>query len=160
MKSLRSKFDLRIIRRGSMVWSIARLSRLWIVLVALCVLEAPLAAQRATLRPADPIASIDGEPILLGELNYLLTSQLRVKDLSEVRPEVKQAASALLVRRHLAMKSLREQGGAALTATLDRQWEAFLEQLRRNGIDLEQYCKQKESNERSVRQSNDWDSAW
>lgn len=113
-----------------------------------------------TYEPSDPIASIDGDPVLLGELNYLLMSKLRVKDISRVNIQVKQASSALLVRQHLAMQSLRAQGGEVLQSLLERQWNGFSDELYRQGSTIEQYSKQRRSNERSVRQSRDWDSAW
>lgn len=113
-----------------------------------------------TFVPSDPIASIDGDPILLGELNYLLASKLRVDDPIKVSIEVQQASSALLVRQHLAMKSLLTQGGESLQSMLDRQWIAFVNDVKRQGSTIDRYSKQRKSNEQSVRRSRDWDTAW
>lgn len=124
------------------------------------LLSGGIAIAQETFGPSDPIASIDGEPVLVGELNYLLATKLRVKDVTAVNLDVRQASSALLVRQHLAMNALREQGGQSLQASLDRQWREFLNELQRAGSDLDQHCKQRMSNERSVRQSRDWDVAW
>lgn len=129
-------------------------------LVSMLVVLPGNATAQQTFRPADPIASIDGEPILLGELNYLLASKLRVKDLSSVNIDVQRASSALLVKQHLAMQSLRRQGGESLQTLLDRDWDRFVEEIGRTGLELDQFCKQNLSNEKSVRHARDWDVAW
>ncbi|WP_182868301.1 peptidylprolyl isomerase [Rhodopirellula sp. JC639] len=128
--------------------------------VLVLVLPTSRSAAQESLRPSDPIAAIDGAPIFLGELNYLLSSKLKVKDLSDVNLDVQRASSALLVRQHLALKTLRQQGGADLQVLLDRDWEEFLAALRRKGLSLDDYCNPFRSDQRSVRQSHDWDSAW
>lgn len=120
---------------------------------------APLQGQEK-FGPGDAIVSIDGDPVLLGELNYLLTTNLRVKDLSVVPINVQQASSALLVKRHLAMKSLRQDGGEGLQRILDGEWSSFVNEIRGKGETLESFCRQKLSNEDSVRKSHDWDVAW
>ncbi|QDV44399.1 Chaperone SurA precursor [Stieleria neptunia] len=133
----------------------------WLVLpISLLVLPHALLAEPPAMRPTDPIASIDGEPVFLGELHFLLTSKLKAKDLSRVGQDVQRASSALLVRQHLAMKTLRQQGGANLQALLDRDWESFLDDLRRKRSNLDEYCAQRQTDERSVRIARDWDSAW
>ncbi|MCA9138135.1 MAG: peptidylprolyl isomerase [Planctomycetales bacterium] len=123
-------------------------------------LGAPRAIAQQTYGPSDPIASIKGDPILLGELNYLLISKLGAKDLSSVNIDVQRASSALLVRQHQAMKTLREQGGENLQLLLDQDWNAFVEGLKRTGKSVDEFCKERKTNEKSVRASRDWDSAW
>lgn len=141
-------------------------SRFWIqtfVLAEFCVLAAVIDASAFAQQefvPSDPIASIDGDPILLGELNYLLASRLRIDDPAKVRIEVQRASSALLVRQHLAMKSLLDQGGEGLQLILDRQWSSFVSEIERKGSSIDRYSKQQRSNQRSVRRSRDWDTAW
>ncbi len=138
-----------------------------VVLVALLVLPTALLvpptallAEPPALRPSDPIASIDGDPVFLGELHFLLTSKLKAKDLSRVSLDVQRASSALLVRQHLAMKTLRQQGGDNLQTLLDRDWESFLDELHRKRSNLDEYCAQRQTDEPSVRLARDWDSAW
>ncbi|QEF98991.1 Foldase protein PrsA precursor [Stieleria maiorica] len=142
--------------------NLSRLATSLVTVTAVLVLVLPTSRSVAqeSLRPSDPIAAIDGDPILLGELNYLLASKLKVKDLSDVNLDVQRASSALLVRQHMALQTLRQQGGTDLQTLLDRDWEEFLVALRRKGLNLDEYCKQFQSDERSVRQSHDWDSAW
>jgi hypothetical protein len=142
----------------------SHLSRIW--LACLITFSAALIAGRSVafgeqpLKPTDPIASIDGEPLFLGELNYLLVSKLGVKDLSTINIDVQQASSALLVRQHLAMKSLREQGGRNLQLLLDRQWDEFVSQLGRREQTLQQYANRFQSDPQSIRHFRDWDTAW
>ena len=112
------------------------------------------------LEPGDPIAAIDGDPIYLGELNLVLTERLNVRDLDRVGVEVQQATAALLVRRHLAMKSLEMQGGAALSSMLDRQVEAYAADLRRRGSSLEQQARARKANEKSLIADMRWRNAW
>ena len=134
----------------------------WVGLVAVVVAAFPgsVALGQPTYGPADPIASIDGSPVFLGELNYLLLAKFRVRDLDRVNVPAQQAAAASLVRQHLAMKSLRQQGGDALQSALDQQWERFLEGLRLQGTDLEAHCKRHRTDEASVRSYRDWETAW
>ena len=85
----------------------------------LCLLLFPAVRCSAAgddLEPGDPIAAIDGEPVFFGELNLVLTERLQAKDLQRVGAEVRRATAVLIVRRHLAMKSLEAKGGATLEA--------------------------------------------
>ena len=139
---------------------IRRISACAVLLVACAIFRSPSLQGQEKFGPGDAIVSIDGDPVLLGELNYLLTTNLRVKDLSAVPINVQQASSALLVKRHLAMKSLRQDGGEGLQRILDGEWGSFLNEIRGKGETLESFCRQKLSNEDSVRKSHDWDVAW
>ena len=97
----------------------------------------PILAAGDDLEPGDPIASIDGKPVFFGELNLVLTERLKARDLQRVGSEVQRATAALIVRRHLAMKSLEAKGGATLEAMLKRQVEALAADLRRRGSSLQ-----------------------
>ncbi len=114
----------------------------------------------ATYRPSDPIASVDSAPVFLGELNYLLVGKLKIKNLDAVPMEVQRASAALLVKQHLALSSLKRQGGQALQQILDRDWQSFVDELSRQGTSIDQYCSQRSSDAQSVRNSHDWDAAW
>jgi hypothetical protein len=124
-----------------------------------CIFGWPARAQE-TFVPSDPIASIDGTPVFLGELNHLLSAKFRVRDLNSVSTLAQQAASASLVRQHLAMKSLRQQGGDALQSILDDRWQAFVEGLQRQGGSLQAYCDRHRTDETSLRAARDWETAW
>lgn len=108
----------------------------------------------------DPIAAIDGNPIYMGELNLILSERLRVRDLDNVELAVQQATAALLVRRHLAMKSLREQGGEVLEAMIRRQVDSFAAEARRRGSSLEQQAEARMSDENSLTADIAWRTAW
>lgn len=133
-------------------------------LLAICALSAVLCHGHVLaedkLGPDDPIAAIDGAPIFLGELNLILTERLKVRDLDRLGIEVQQATAALLVRRHLAMKSLREQGGDALDAMIRRQVEAFAAEARRRGSSLDQQARARMSDEKSLTADIAWRTAW
>ncbi len=112
------------------------------------------------LEPSDPIASIDGEPIYLGELNLILVDRLRIGNPDQAPPEVQRAAAMILVRQHLALRSLRRQGGDALDAMIKRQIEAFATDAKRRGSSLEKYARQRKANEASLRADMTWRFAW
>ncbi|MEM8666410.1 MAG: peptidylprolyl isomerase [Planctomycetota bacterium] len=111
-------------------------------------------------QPSDPIAAIDGDPIYLGELNLILTERFKVRDLRTVEMEVQQVTAALLVRRHLAMKSLRAQGGAALESMTQRTIETFASEATRRGSSMEQQAKARGATEDSLRADLAWRTAW
>ena len=83
------------------------------------------AAVDADLKPDDPFAAIDGKPIYVGEINWTLTQRIDVKDLDRIDRRVVAATAQVLVRRHLAMKALRGQGGEAIAANIKRRVDAF-----------------------------------
>lgn len=110
--------------------------------------------------PDDPFAAIDGEPIFLGELNLILTERLRVRDMDRVSLDVKRATAALLVRRHLAMKSLQQQGGRSLAAIVDRRIETFAREAARRGSSLAEQAKSRLADETSLKADIRWRTAW
>jgi len=112
------------------------------------------------LEPGDPIAAIDGEPVYFGELNLVLTERLQAKDLQRVNADVRRATAALIVRRHLAMKSLEIKGGATLESMLRRQVEALAADLRRRGSSLQKQAAERKANEASLVTDLRWRLAW
>lgn len=112
------------------------------------------------LEPGDPIASIDGKPVFFGELNLVLTERLRAMDLPRVGDDVWRATAALVVRRHLAMKSLEAKGGPALKAMLKREIEALAADLRRRGSSLQRQAADRSANEASLIADLRWRLAW
>ena len=110
--------------------------------------------------PEDPFASVNGEPIFLGELNLILVERLKIRDLENARIDVQRATALMLVRQHLALRSLREQGGAALDSMINRQIEIFADDLKRRGSSLEDHAKKRKSTERSLRADLTWQIAW
>ncbi|MCG8650835.1 MAG: peptidylprolyl isomerase, partial [Pirellulales bacterium] len=132
------------------------------VLAALgfCLATTPAAGQKEKYAPEDPIAAVDGEPIYLGEMNLVLGDRLGSVDLDQVDAGIKQATAALLVRRHLAFKSLRNQGGQALQAMVDRQLKSLADEARRLGRSLQQHAESRSADEKSLRADIAWKIAW
>src|SRR6056297_2467860 len=133
-----------------------------LVLLALVVLpqpDRPLPAAEP-LQPGDPIAAVDGQAIYLGELNLVLTERIAAADLDRVGDPVKQATALLLVRRRLAMNALREQGGEALQASVQRHLEDFADEARRRGTSLDQLAQARRATEQAMRTDLAWKSAW
>lgn len=120
---------------------------------------APLVAN-GVYKPEDPIASIDAQPVFLGELNLILKEQLGAAKLGDVKLEVKRAAALILVRRRLAMRSLRERGGDALEAIIRQQIQTFAKELQRRGSSLAEYARQHASNEKALQSDLAWRAAW
>lgn len=112
------------------------------------------------LEPGDPIAAIDGEPVFFGELNLVLTERLQAKDLQRVGADVWRATAALIVRRHLAMKSLEAKGGVTLESMLQRQVEALALDLRRRGSSLQKQAAERKADEKSLVTDLRWRLAW
>ncbi|MEL6109389.1 MAG: peptidylprolyl isomerase, partial [Planctomycetota bacterium] len=112
------------------------------------------------LRPTDPIASIDGYPVFMGELNLLLMKKLGARDPMDVSGDVRRASASLIARQHLAMRSLRTQGGRSLQSILEKDWAAFTAELKRAGLSPSDYAKRYQSDEVSLRAARDWESAW
>lgn len=131
-----------------------------IICLTIAVALGSVASSQEKFGPADPIASINGAPIFLGELNLVLVERLRIKDLSKAPMNVQQATAALLVRQHLAMKTLRDQGGDTLEEMVDRQIADFANDSKRRGSSLEKHAKQRSSDERSLKASLTWQVAW
>lgn len=117
-------------------------------------------AQKDDYRPIDPMASIGGEAILLGELHLLLRDQLGIRDPDNAKPEVKQAAALMLVRRRLALRSMQAQGGELLTGLIETQTEKYVKALKQRGSSMKAHAKSRNADERSLRASLAWQIAW
>ncbi|MDA7907093.1 peptidylprolyl isomerase [bacterium] len=134
------------------------LSPLFVWLLLLPTISSPAAGD--DLEPGDPIAAIDGEPVLFGELNLVLTDRLQANELQRVGAEVRRATAALVVRRHLAMKSLEAKGGPTLEAMLKRQVETLAADLRRRGSSLQKQAADRMADEASLVTDLRWRLAW
>lgn len=110
--------------------------------------------------PDDPLASVNGSPIYLGELNLVLVDRLGISDLSKARQNVQQATAASLVRQHLAMISLRKLGGDSLSGMIDREIGAFTRETKRRGGSLEKHAKQRQSSVKALQNRLAFQIAW
>ncbi len=112
------------------------------------------------LEPGDPIAAIDGDPIYLGELNLILTERFKSRDLDAVPIDLQRATAALLVKRHLAMKTLTAQGGDLLQGMIRREVESFAAEAKRRGSSMEQQAAARLADEKSLMTDLAWRVAW
>lgn len=112
------------------------------------------------LEPGDPFAAIDGDPIYLGELNLILTERFKTRDLESLGPELQQATAALLVKRHLAMRTLRAQGGDLLQGMIEREIERFAAEAKRRGSSMAEQAAGRLSDEKSLKADLAWRIAW
>jgi parvulin-like peptidyl-prolyl isomerase len=110
--------------------------------------------------PDEPIASIDGQPVFLGELNLILAERLGVKKQKLATVEVRQAATAILIRRHLAMRTLRSKAGASLDVMIKKEADQFATELQRRGSSLNQFAEERMADQRSLMSDLAWQTAW
>lgn len=110
--------------------------------------------------PEDPIAAVDGSPVLLGELNLLLRQQFPTRSLDQLPVQVQQAAAFVLVRRHLAMESLLQMGGGAIRSQVDRRWDAYQAELQRTGRTVNEAAQRLSANASSMQSNQAWQTAW
>ncbi|OYP33804.1 peptidylprolyl isomerase [Rhodopirellula sp. MGV] len=123
----------------------------------------PLCAQPNSGLPTDPgepFVTIDGQPILIGELNYVLRSKLKTDRVSGLPLPVKQATANLLLRQHLALRCLKSQGGEKLQRLIDRYWDAYVDSIRRGGESIDSICKRYECTESALRAAKAWEIGW
>jgi hypothetical protein len=135
-----------------------------LVLLALCGLHSAFAKEGesypADFGPDDAIAAIDGQPILVGELNLLLRPMAKGESVASLPIKVHQAAAIVLVRRRVAMKQLIEKGGEPLASAMDRHVADRTNQLQRKGSSVDEFSDSEESNASSLTRSWSWDAAW
>ena len=124
------------------------------------IVASPTAFAEDKWKPEDPFAAINGDPIFLGELNLVLVERFGVNQVKNLDIRVQQATAALLVRRHLALRTLHEQGGESLAAIVDRQVESLASELKRRGSDLERYAIERLSTQKAVRDDLDFKISW
>ena len=70
--------------------------------------------------------------------------------------DIQRATAALLVQRHLAMKTLNEQGGDLLQGMIRREVDRFAAEAKRRGSSLEQQAKARLSDENSLKADLAW----
>ncbi len=110
--------------------------------------------------PADSIAAVDGKPIYVGELNLVLSEKLGVEKSKQAAIELQQATALLLVRRHLAMKSLVDMGGESLESIIQRRLDTFAEELKRRRSSLSKHAESQMGDEQSLVADLSWKVAW
>lgn len=118
------------------------------------------ALDRSQYEPADPFAAVDRDPVRIGELNLILGRRLGPDKIELATDPLRQATALLLVRRRLAMQALRQRGGAALEALIERSIEQTRDELRRRGSSLAAHAAARHSDETSYLHDLSWQIAW
>tara|TARA_R110002049_G_scaffold2750_4_gene22041 strand:+ start:245780 stop:246733 length:954 start_codon:yes stop_codon:yes gene_type:complete len=111
-------------------------------------------------QPSDRIASIDGHPIYLGELNLILAQRLGPENLKQATPEIRRAAAVILIRRHLAMRTMREQGGETLERLIGKDLADFRKLMKQRGTGLQEYAEARGADEASLVADLAWQTGW
>lgn len=110
--------------------------------------------------PDDPVAAVDGKPVFLGELNLMLWPMAKGGAIGDLPIAVQRAAAVVLVRRHLALRALREKGGDAVENVIDRYVSEKTQGLERIGSSVGQAASRQSANKPSLVRSWAWESAW
>ena len=135
-------------------------SILTIFFIGAMLAECVFAIAESNQRPSEPIVSIDGQHVFLGELNLILGDRFGADLVQGAAMEMKQAAAAILVRRHLAMRSLLQQGGDTLKELIRRDYRTFEEDLKHSGSSVQAYAQSRAADEHSVAADLAWRTAW
>ena len=125
-----------------------------------CLLTATIAVADDSYAPSDLIAAVGGDPVYFGELNLVLVERLGADKLQQVGSEIRKATALLLVRRKLAMQSLRAAGGVALQSMIERRLTTLSAELQRRGDSLSKYAEVRMADEKSLAADLAWKVAW
>ena len=117
-----------------------------------------VSAAPAAVDPADAIVTVDGDPITRGQLNLLLEQRTGDEALQEADPRLVQAAALMLVRRHLALKTLTAMGGQRLAARVERAVQSATEAAGRQGGSLHPQAQR--HGLAAVQRELAWQTAW
>lgn len=130
------------------------------ITTSLLLIATSLAESDKPHRAEDPIASVDGHPVFVGEMNLTIAERLGPGKLQRAGVDLKRATVLLLVRRHLAMKTLTDSGGGVLATMIQRRIDATIEELRRRDSSLSQYAEARMADEKSLVADLSWKVAW
>lgn len=117
--------------------------------------QEPVSSQESELHTR-PVLRVDGDELQEGELQLLL-QESRVADRSAT---ARQAAAAVLIRRHLAMKSLQSLGGQALESIIDRELAALEKQASAQGSSLDAWSRSRQVSLAAFQRHLAWQIAW
>lgn len=112
------------------------------------------------LAPDEIIASVDGNPVYVGELNLILAERFPNQPIDSIDLELKRATSHVLAQRRLALRALRRAGGAALSQMVQNEIDAFLSEVKRRGSSLKQQASARSSDSASLLVDISWRVAW
>lgn len=112
------------------------------------------------LEPEDIIASVDGNPVYVGELNLILAERFRNQPLDSIDVDLKRATCHLLAQRRLALRALRKVGGEPLAQMVQNEIDAFIMEAKRRGSTLQHQAKARSSDAASLLVDLSWRVAW
>jgi len=128
--------------------------------ISLLLIATSFAGDDKRHQPTDPIASVDGDPVFVGEMNLIVAERIGPKKLQQAGADIKRATVVVLVRRHLAMKTLMETGGDTLAAIIQRRLDAMTAELKRRDSSLSKFAGSRMSDEKSLIADQSWKVAW
>ncbi len=119
--------------------------------------EAALAQQHEA---DEIIASVDGDPVRVGELNLILAERFQGQALDSLSNDLKRATAHVLVQRRLALRELRKRGGASLAKMVQNQLDVFEAEVLRRGSTVREQAAARGADTASFLVDLAWRVAW
>lgn len=118
------------------------------------------ASAEESLAADEIIASVDGNPVYVGELNLILAERFPNQPIEAIDIELKRATCHLLAQRRLALRALRRVGGDSLAQMVQNETDAFITEVKRRGSTLQQQANARSSDSASLLVDISWRVAW
>ena len=112
------------------------------------------------LSPSEIIATVDGEPVFVGELNLILAERFQGQPIDSIDADLKRATCPVLAQRRLALRALRKVGGESLVRMVQAEVDAFAAEVKRRGSTLQQQAAARSSDTASLIVDLTWRVAW
>lgn len=107
------------------------------------------------------VASVDGEPIYLSEVDRLLAQVARKQEVNAAaRPVLQAQVLAEIVDRRLVLAYAKRRKSGATAAEVDAALAKLKSQLKRQGSSLERFLKQRSITEADLRRQITWNLTW
>lgn len=111
-------------------------------------------------------ATVGGEPVFVADLDLILkirfgddpTGHRLVQDFE--LDQIRQAAATMVVRRHLAMRSLHRIGGEALSSHLKAAQSDLEKTMQQRGTGIVAQAELAGTSADALRRMNQWNQAW
>ena len=130
-------------------------------MLALCALLALCSPAAPPVMSSAVAAAVDGEPILVSEVEGELARFLGERKVAEAdRPLLQAQMLAQLVDRRVILKFLAEQKQGATKADIDQKLEQVKAELARQNITLAEFLAKAKLDEPAFRQTLAWEIAW
>jgi parvulin-like peptidyl-prolyl isomerase len=107
------------------------------------------------------VASVDGEPIYLSEVDRILAKVARKQEVNPAaRPVLRAQVLAEIVDRRLVLAYAKRRKSGATPAEVDAALAKLKSQLKRQGSSLERFLQQQSITEADLRRQLTWNLAW